>query len=67
MATSALVIGVRDAESLIARYRGYAGWSMRKTREMYGSPIRIPTFALKCDGQWLAGKVAEFKARHAKA
>lgn len=67
MGSTALMIRVRDPESLMAQARGYTRWSMRKSQDLYGSPVRIPTFALNCNGHWLAGKVAEFKARYGNA
>jgi hypothetical protein len=66
MGATALVIGVRDPESFVARAKGYARWSMRKTQDMYGSPVRVPVFALKCDGQWLAKRAVEFSAKYGR-
>jgi hypothetical protein len=66
MGSTALVIGVRNPESLLARVKGYARWNLRRTQEMFGSPVRVPVFALKCDGQWLAQKTGEFKAKYGR-
>jgi hypothetical protein len=63
MGATALVIGVRDPELLLARYRGYTRWSMRRTQEMFGAPVRVRVFALKCNGQWLAQKATAFVAK----
>jgi hypothetical protein len=66
MGSTALVIGVRDPELLLARVKGYARWNMRRTQEMFGSPVRIPVFALKRDGQWLAQRAGEFRAKYGR-
>jgi hypothetical protein len=63
MGATALVIGVRHPDSLLARYKGYTRWSMRRTQEMFGGPVRVRVFALKCNGQWLAQKASAYVAK----
>ena len=58
-----LVIGLKDPEALIAKRGALGRWSMRQSKNMFGSPIRIPTFFLKCDRNWLARTAGEFKLR----
>ena len=64
-----LVIGVIDAEGLRAKQNAYGRYAMGQRERMFGSPVCIPTFILKCDPRWLVevGNESKIKYRRHRA
>jgi hypothetical protein len=48
-----LVIYLKNPEAIIAKQGVITRWFMGQSLNMFGSPVRIPLFALKCDQNWL--------------
>jgi hypothetical protein len=64
MAGTYLVVGIRDADAFIARQSGFTRWNLRQSQNMFGSPVRIPTFLLKCDRNWLVQTAGELSLKY---
>ena len=60
-----LVIGVKNPEAIRAKQSIYGRYAMGQRERMFGSPVCIPTFVLKCNSQWLLQIANEFKAKYA--
>jgi hypothetical protein len=55
------VVGMVDPEKIIMSRSKFGRWFLRKTTEMFGSPVAFSSFFLKCDHAWLLERMQQFK------